>query len=310
MLAFMYAGQGSQKVGMGQDLYEKYPVFKEAFDSADLDFDLKEVCFTDSNGVINETRYTQPCMVAFATGITKILFDKGIHPDYVCGLSLGEYSALNAAGVFDSKQAIELVEFRGRAMQEASKGIEAGMSAVINLPEEELQKCCDEAKHLGVISICNYNSPDQLVIGGELAAVEEAGRLAKERGAKRVLPLKVSGPFHTSLMSSAGEALKERFETESFNEMQIPVLFNCLGDIKAESDKISDLLVRQVQSSVYMVQNIEKLAELGVDTVIEIGPGKALSGFVKKTVQDKIRCIQIEKVEDIEALEEKLSEVK
>lgn len=307
-IAFLYAGQGSQHGGMGKDLYEKYPVFAEAFDSAELDFDLKQVCFEDPEGIINETKYTQPCMVAFAAGMTAVLKEKGIVPEYAAGLSLGEYSALHAAGVFDAKTAIELVAFRGQAMTDAAAGLDCAMHAVLGLDEEALSRCCEQAGEHGVVQICNYNCPGQLVIGGETAAVEKASELAKEAGAKRCMPLNVSGPFHTSLMKPAGDALAKRFKTISFNEMQIPVLFNCLGGIKEPKDSIADLLEKQVQSSVYMDKTIKALKELGVDTVIEIGPGKALSGFVKKTVGKDIKCIAIEKVEDIESLEEKLGE--
>src|SRR5699024_8529057 len=187
-------------------------------------FDVKEVSFQDSQGVLNETRYTQPCMVAFAVGVTQILADEGIRPDYVAGLSLGEYSALQAAGVFNPQQAISLVAFRGKVMAEASKDVPCGMTAVLGLDREKLEQACDEASALGVVAIANYNCPGQLVIGGHQAAVDEAARLAKEMGARRCMPLKVSGPFHTPLLKPAGDALAEKFKGETFGEMQVPVL--------------------------------------------------------------------------------------
>lgn len=306
-LAFLYAGQGSQHPGMGKDLYESYPEFREAFDSADLDFDLKEICFSDESGLINQTEYTQPSMVAFACGVTAILKNMGICPDYVAGLSLGEYSALNAAGVFDAKTAIELVAFRGKAMANAAKDMESAMAAVLMLDEKPLLDCCNKASEKGVVSICNYNCPGQLVIGGEKSAVDYACELAKEAGAKRCMPLNVSGPFHTSLMKPAGDKLKEKFETIDFNDMSIPVLFNCLGKEKSQDDNIPDLLEKQVQSSVYMDKTIRRLYELGVTRIVEIGPGKALSGFVKKTA--KISCVAVETKEDIENLKNKLEEM-
>lgn len=299
-LAFLYAGQGSQKAGMGRDLYEKYPAFQAAFDAAALDFDLKTVCFDDPDGVINQTQYTQPCMVAFAAGVTAVLRENGIVPEYAAGLSLGEYSALHAAGVFTAKQAIELTAFRGAAMARAAEGVESAMTAVLMLGREALARCCEEAADAGVVRICNYNCPGQLVIGGERAAVAKAGELAKAAGARRLMPLRVSGPFHTPLMAPAGEALKTRFETEAFGAMDIPVLFNCLGREMGEGDTIPALLVRQVQDSVYMEDTIRRLAELGVDTVIEIGPGRALSGFVAKTAPD-IRCYAVEDCASLEA---------
>ena len=299
-LAFLFAGQGSQKAGMGRDLYEAYPAFRAAFDAAELDFDLKQVCFDDPDGVINQTQYTQPCMVAFAAGVTAVLKDMGIAPEYAAGLSLGEYSALACAGVFAPKAAVELAAYRGAAMAKAAEGVESAMTAVLNLDRDTLGRCCEEASDAGIVKICNYNCPGQLVIGGEKAAVARAGELAKAAGARRLMPLRVSGPFHTPLMQPAAEALSARFETESFGEMEIPVLFNCLGREKG-SETVAELLVRQVKDSVYMEDTIRRLAELGVDTVVEIGPGRALSGFVAKTVGDAITCYAVEDCASLEA---------
>lgn len=300
-IAFLYAGQGSQHPGMGADLYETYPQFRAVLDGADLDFDVKEVSFQDSQGVLNETRYTQPCMVAFAVGVTQILNHEGIRPDYVAGLSLGEYSALQAAGVFTPQQAISLVAFRGKVMAEAAKDVPCGMTAVLGLDREKLEQACEQASSLGVVAIANYNCPGQLVIGGHQAAVDEAARLAKEMGARRCMPLKVSGPFHTPLLKPAGDALAEKFKGETFGEMQVPVLFNCLGREMGPDDTIPALLERQVQSSVYMEDTIRRLAELGVDTIVEIGPGKVLSGFVRKTTPE-IKTYAVETVADVQAL--------
>ena len=300
-LAILYAGQGSQHPGMGNDLYEKYPAFREAFDAAELDFDLHTVCFKDPEGVLNQTQYTQPCMVAFAAGVTAVLKEAGVKADYLAGLSLGEYSALEAAGVFTAKQAVELAAFRGKAMADAAKGIDCAMIAVLNLDREKLTSCCEQASNLGTVQICNYNCPGQLVIGGEKAAVEQAAKLAQEAGARRCIPLKVSGPFHTRLMASAGDALAKRFETESFGKMKTLVLFNCLGHEKSESDSIPALLTKQVQSSVYMEDTLRRLGELGVTHILEVGPGKALSGFVKKTLGTSVSCMSVETSEELEA---------
>ena len=300
-IAFLYAGQGSQHPGMGQDLYEAYPAYRAVLDGAEVGFDLKAVSFSDPDGVLNQTEYTQPCMVAFAAGMTAILAEKGICPDYAAGLSLGEYSALAAAGVFTAKQAVELAAFRGKAMAAAAAGVPCGMTAVLGLDRDKLAEACKAAAGEGVVEIANYNCPGQLVIGGQKAAVDAAAAKAKELGAKRCLPLKVSGPFHTSLLRPAGDALRERFKTESFGEMAFPVLFNCLGREMGEGDTIPALLERQVQSSVYMEDTIRRLAELGVDLVVEIGPGKVLSGFVKKTAPALKTCA-VETCADIDAL--------
>ena len=302
-LGFLYAGQGSQHPGMGADLYERFPTFRAVLDSAAarVDFDLKEVSFTDAKGVLNQTRYTQPCMVAFAAGMTALLAERGIVPAAAAGLSLGEYSALHAAGVFDADTAVELVAFRGKAMEEAAAGRPSAMVAVLGLDRAALQEACDEVSAHGCVVIANYNCPGQLVLGGEKAAVEAASALAKEKGARRCLPLKVSGPFHTKLMHPAGDALAKRFASEHFGEMETPVLFNCLGHEKADSDSIPALLEKQVQSSVYMEDTLRRLGELGVTDILEVGPGKALSGFVKKTLGADVHCTAVETAEELEA---------
>ena len=308
-LGFLYAGQGSQHPGMGADLYDAFSAFRQVFDQAAdcVDFNLKEVSFTDSQGVLNQTRYTQPCMVAFAAALTAVLKEQGTTPAVAAGLSLGEYSALHAAGVFDSATAVKLVAFRGKVMEEAAAGRESAMMAVLNLDRAPLQAACEQASALGCVVIANYNCPGQLVIGGEKAAVEKAAALAKEAGARRCLPLKVSGPFHTPLMAPAGDALAEHFKAVDFAQPQIPVIFNCLGDVKDDSVTIQELLVKQVQSSVFMEDSIRKMAAMGLDALVEIGPGKALSGFVKKTVPD-VSVYAVETAADVEALTQLVKE--
>lgn len=305
-LAFVYAGQGSQKVGMGRDLYEQYPAFHAVLDRAPVDFDLKALCFDGPEETLSQTQYTQPCMVAFAAGVTAVLYENGIVPAYTAGLSLGEYSALHAAGAFDAETAIELVAYRGKAMTEAAEGLSCGMQAVLGLDREPLQAACDAAAGLGVCQIANYNCPGQLVIAGEAAAVEKAAALAKQAGAKRCVPLNVSGPFHTSLMRPAGDALARRFENLSFSPLRFPVVHNATAKPTQEDETLAGLLEQQVQSSVYFEDSIRWLAGQGVDTIIEIGPGRTLSGFIRKT--DK--TIKTYAVEDCAGLEAVLTALK
>lgn len=308
-LGFLYAGQGSQHPGMGADLYAAYPEFRAVFDGAEVGFDLKEICFTDIENKLNLTRYTQPCMVAFAAGLTAVLKNRGIAPDVAAGLSLGEYSALYAAGVFDAKTAVELAAFRGRAMEQAAEGVESSMVAVLGMERGVLQRCCDQARDAGVVVIANYNCPGQLVLGGERSAVDQAVALARENGGKRFLPLKVSGPFHTPLMAPAGAALEQYFMDIDFQTPAIPVIFNCLGGLNNENTPIPELLVRQVQSSVFMEDSLRKMAELSVDAIVEIGPGKALSGFARKTIPH-IPVMAVETAADAEQLPEWLEQLK
>ena len=241
-------------------------------------------------------------MVAFACGVSAVLAEQGVKPAYVAGLSLGEYSALEAAGVFTAKQAIELAAYRGKAMADAASGIDCGMTAVLNLDRVPLAECCEQASALGCVQICNYNCPGQLVIGGDKAAVDKAAELALAAGARRCLPLNVSGPFHTSLMHPAGDALREKCKAVRFAPMQFPVLFNCLGHEMEETDTIAALLEKQVQSGVRWEVTVRRLAELGVDAAIEIGPGRALTGFVKKTVGSAISCYPVETAAQLQQL--------
>ena len=305
-IGFVYAGQGSQVVGMGKSFYDNYQVAKDVFDQIDLDIDVKKLCFEGPIEELSKTSNTQPCMVAVAVVATKLLKEKGINPDYVAGLSLGEYSALHAAGVLDDQTAINLVRFRGQAMEEAAAGIESKMIAIIGLDRDLLNEAVNEASELGVVSIANYNCPGQLVIGGEAKAVTKASELALEKGARRAIPLNTSGPFHTKLLEAASVKLKERFETVTFNEMKVPVIFNSTAKELAEDTTVAKMLEKQVMSSVYFEDSIRYMIANGVDTIIEIGPGKVLSGFVRK-IDRKIKTYQ---VEDQASLEKTLAGLK
>ena len=306
-LGFLYAGQGSQKVGMGKDFYESNASFRQVLDEADPGFDLKQVSFEGPAEVLNETKYTQPCMVAFAVGVTKVLAEAGITPAIAAGLSLGEYSALYASGVFTEQQVIDLVAFRGNAMQSAVQGRACKMIAVLGLERDKIYEGCKKIQEQYPSLCCepaNFNCPGQITVSGDAEAVDAAAEVMKELGAKKVLPVKVSGPFHTSLMKPAGDQLKERFAKESFGEMSVPVVFNALGREKNADEEIPVLLEKQVQTSVFFEDTIRYMADQGVDAFVEIGPGKTLSKFVQKTVS--VPCYNVETAEDINALLEAL----
>ena len=307
-IAFLYAGQGSQKVGMGKDFYENSPEFAGILDAVNLDFDIKKLMFSGPEEQLSQTRYTQPCMAAFAAGVTAILQKEGICPDYVAGLSLGEYSALHAAGVWDAETLVDLVAFRGKAMEDAAKGIECKMSAVMGLESPALQEICRKAcEETGkYVTVSNFNCTGQYVICGEEEAVAAAEALAKGAGAKRSMPLKVSGPFHTKFMKPAGEALEQKFKEISIGDRKIPVIFNTVADELPTGKTVQELLVEQVQSSIYMEDTIKLLAAKGVDTVVEIGPGKVLSGFIKRTAPE----ITSFAVEDMQSLNAALAALK
>ena len=296
-LGIIYAGLGCQVVGMGKSFYPR-----EIFD---LNEDLKELCFNGPLENLSYTPYTQPCMVMVATIITDLLKEQGIVPDYTAGLSLGEYSALYCAGVFKRQQVIDLARFRGKVMQEAVSEIESEMIAVLGMKEDLLQDLCHQASSLGVVSISNYNCPGQLVVAGEKKAVEKVKELALENKARRVISLNTSGPFHTSLLKEASIALKERFKKETFHEMKIPVIFNTLG-LEIEDQSIPEILEKQVMSPVYFEKSIRYMIDQGVDTIIEVGPGKVLSGFVRKID----RSIQLYQIEDMESLKQTVKALK
>ena len=292
-IGFVYAGQGSQVVGMGKSFYDNYQIAKDVFDNIDLDIDVKELCFEGPIEELSKTSNTQPCMVTVAIIATRLLKENGIVPDYVAGLSLGEYSALNAAGVLTDNDAIDLVRFRGQAMERAAAGIESKMFAIIGLDRELLNEAVNEAKDLGFVAIANYNCPGQLVIAGEVDAVTKASELALEKGARRAIPLNTSGPFHTELLAPASKELKEKFTTVTFNEMQIPVVFNSSAKELEPGTSIAKMLEKQVMSSVYFEDSIRYMISKGVDTIIEIGPGKVLSGFIRK-IDKSIKTYQVE----------------
>lgn len=307
--AFLYAGQGAQKVGMGKDFYEKYETYRKIADSFTFEFDHRELMHEGPLELLSQTEYTQPCMSIFAAGVTEVLKENGIIAEAALGLSLGEYGALYAAGVFDYKSYVEITKFRGSQMAQAAKGKSCAMSAVLGLSAEAVEEIVNEIQNqqpeLGYLTVANYNCPKQYVICGEEEAVAAAEIALKEKGAMRCIRLNVSGPFHTKYMAAAGEALREYFFKIDFAKAQIPVLLNYTGDYYKEGDDLKELLVAQVQNSVRLEASIKKLLEEDVDCFIEIGPGNTLTGFLKKCAREmkkKVKIVSIESVADLEKL--------
>ena len=300
--AFLFSGQGAQYVGMGQELYAQEPIVRATFEESShaLGYDVAELCFTE-NDRLNQTEYTQPAILTVSIAFWRLLQEKGYQADVVAGLSLGEYSALVASGALDFKTAVTLVAKRGAFMATAAPQGTGKMVAVMNTPIEVIEEACQKASAIGIVSPANYNTPQQIVIGGEVAAVEQAMAYLTEAGAKRMIPLNVSGPFHTALLKPAAEKLKRELDTVSFQPMTIPVISNTTAQVMQE-DQVKELLEKQVMSPVRFYESIATLKDLGVEQVVEIGPGKVLSGFMKKI--DK--TMTVTRLEDSQTLADTL----
>ena len=295
--AFIFPGQGAQYVGMGKDFYEQVPAAREVIDKASqvTGLDIPALCF-EENDKINITKYTQIAMLAVEAAILRALEEKGIHSQVNAGLSLGEYGALIASGVMSEEDAFRAVRQRGILMQEAVP--EGGaMAAVLGTDAAVIENVCEETE--GIVSIANYNCPGQIVITGEAAAVAAASEALKEAGARRIVPLKVSGPFHSAMLTGAGEKLGDVLNNVELKEFSVPYITNVTADYVTSPDGVKELLMQQVSSSVRWQQSVERMIEDGVDTFIEIGPGKTLTGFLKKIDRTK-KALNVEKVEDLE----------
>ena len=302
-IAFIFPGQGAQACGMGQDFYEQTETGKRIFDKATelMGFSMPQLCF-EENDRLDITEYTQAAMVTASIAMMRVLEENGIMPDVAAGLSLGEYCALAAAGVMSDEDAIRTVRQRGILMQEAVPVGEGAMAAILALDAAAIEEVTGAMEG---VWIANYNCPGQIVISGEKAAVEEACEKLKAAGAKRAVMLNVSGPFHSGMLADAGEKLGEVLSQVELHEPQIPYVANVTAQYVKSAAEVKELLTRQVSSSVRWQQSVEAMIADGVDTFIEIGPGKTLAGFMRKISRD-VKTLNVEKLEDIGKVAESL----
>lgn len=303
-IGFLFAGQGSGYVGMGKDLYENYDEAKKIYDSINIGFDLKELCFEGPKEKLLDTEYAQSCILATSIAIAEVIKSYGIVPEYVAGLSLGEYSALCYANAFDFNTALEITKERGKIMANALLKGTTSMAAVIGLDENIIKSVCNDLnKDYGVCEIANYNSLDQIVITGENKAIKIAQEKLLEKGAKRVI-ITSDRAFHSSLLEEASVQLKEVLQSKEINKPVIKVVYNISG--KEETGDLVDILTKQIKSSVYFRQQIEYMIKKGVNTFIEIGPGSVLTSLVKRINSD----VKVYSVDSVESIKKMIEEVK
>ena len=295
-IAFIFPGQGSQYVGMGKELYEKYEIVKNTYTEAEeaLGFDIAKMTFESED--INKTEYTQPVLVTMGVALMRLLESNGIKPDMTAGLSLGEYAALVCAKVLTFKDAVSLVRKRGKFMQECIPTGDWGMAAIIGLEDSVVENVCKDIN--GFVKCANYNCPGQLVIAGEKVAVEEACAILTEVGAKRAIMLNVTAPFHTDKLTEAKENLFKELEKADFKEFKIPVIKNIDGAPYTDENNMVEILSNHIVSSVRWKESVEYMIENGVDTFIELGPGKTLSSFVKK-INKEVNVFNVENEETL-----------
>jgi [acyl-carrier-protein] S-malonyltransferase len=305
-LVFMFSGQGSQYVGMGKELYENYEAAKNILDEANqiLDFDLKDLIFNGPEEDLNDTKNTQPAIYTVSAMVKAVLNENGLQASAAAGHSLGEYSALHAASVLSFGDGLKLVRRRGELMDQADPDGRGTMAAVIGLADEEVEAVLEEID--GIVAVANYNSPGQVVISGEVEAVGAAEKALSEKGAKRVIPLSVSGAFHSPLMEPAKKELKNTIEAVDFEDAQIPLIANVTADYVNSSREIKSALIKQLDSSVRWVETIERFKEDGYEDYVEVGPGRVLKGLMRRID----RSLNAYNVEDEKSLKKTLKKLK
>ena len=306
-LAFIFPGQVSQAAGMGQALAEAFPAARAVFDEADqaAGFPLSRLCFEGLEEELKLTANTQPAILACSVAAFRVLEEKGVKPDYVAGHSLGEYSALVAAGALSLADAVVTVRRRGEYMQQAVPAGEGAMAAILGLPADKVKAACTQAAQGQVVSAANLNSPEQVVISGHAAAVERAMEAAKAAGAKRAIRLPVSAPFHCALMAPVVPPLKKQLDSISFRDLRVPLVTNVDADLVRTGTAARDALVRQLPAPVRWEESMRKLAALGCDRAVEVGPGKVLAGLWRQID----RSVVVLNVEDPASLEKALAQL-
>ena len=302
-IAFIYPGQGAQKAGMGKDFYENSPLARDIYDRASecLKLDMRALCF-EENDLLDQTEYTQAAMVTTCLAMTAVLNEQGAEADVTAGLSLGEYCAIAEAGAMDLLDAIRLVRVRGQLMQHTAPTGEGAMAAVLGMDADQIDAVIEPIAN---VTVANYNCPGQIVITGGTAGIEQASKTLKEAGAKRVVSLNVSGPFHSPMLRSAGEKLGKELSAVQLGELKIPYVTNVTAEYVTDNSEIRELLTRQVYSPVRWEQSIRKMIAQDVDTFVEIGPGRTLTGFLRK-IDRNVTVYQVNTWEDSKQIMEEL----